>query len=427
MEVECEATDSKRSSAFAHVLNICVVLFDLSRLGEHVVHVGIVDVLGIADGSEGLEVKERSHLEVEAGLDAVVFFLDTCHAEVGERVRVVVVEVLPLCNVVEAAIVCIDVGVHPGILILIAELTAEHMLVAKVEHVVVADLRRDKCSVGHWWTPLVAYTNLEDVALAGIRHCPGVAAIGDFGVAQIAMTTHVGLTELAADHSLETSHLSCVGSPEQALHHLNLIVITELVAFVNERAEVVGSCCVEVVLHSWVIGRIGAERISVDVVEEGSTEQVVHGLIVTVAVAAQYQSAYESRALGNLSRQGGSHVDHQVVAVFGLDEVECIMALVGSLSVGIIESLPVNLAVGLACCPVVVRVVPALECRRVVAQRVSIPDVVVAAWQVLPVVRLRILCIGIVELGALVHRVLAKDRGGELHLVVDVPVPCGDG
>ena len=275
---------------------------------------------------------------------------------------------------VEAAIVCIDVGVHPCILILIAELAAEHMLVAKVEHVVVADLRRDKCSVGHWWTPLVAYTNLEDVALAGIEvdatlgtafaeacyTAVALRVVGSHTVAHIAMTTHVGLTELGADHSLETSHLSCVRSPEQALHHLNLIVVTELVAFVNERAEVVGSCCVEVVLHSWVIGRIGAERISVDVVEEGSTEQIVHGLIVTVAVAAQYQSAHESRALGNLSRQGGSHVDHQVVAVLGLDEVECIMALVGSLSVGIIESLPVNLAVGLACCPVVVRIAPAL-------------------------------------------------------------------
>ena len=315
------------------------------------------------------------------------------------------------------------------------------MFVAKVENVVVADLRRDECSVGHWWTPLVAYTNLEDMTLAGIEvdatlgtalaeACYTAVAlriVGSHTVAHIAMTTHIGLTELAADHGLETSHLSSVGSPEQALHHLNLIVVTELVAFVNERAEVVGSCCVEVVLHSWVIGRIGAERISVDVVEEGSTEQVVHGLIVTVAVAAQYQSAYESRALGNLSRQGGSHVEHQVVAVLGLDEVECIMALVGSLSVGIIEAIPVNLAVGLACCPVVVRVVPTLECRRVVAQRVSIPDVVVAAWQVLPVVWLRILSIGIVELGALVHRVLAKDRGGELHLVVDVPVPCGDG
>ena len=315
------------------------------------------------------------------------------------------------------------------------------MLVTEVENVVVADLRRDECCVGHWWTPLVAYTNLEDMTLAGIEvdttlgtalaeacyTAVALRVVGSHTVAHIAMTTHVGLTELSADHSLETSHLSCVGSPEQALHHLNLIVVTELVAFVNERAEVVGSCCVEVILHSWVAGRIGAERISVDVMEERSTQQVIHGLIVTVAVAAQYQSAHESRALGNLSRQGGSHVEHQVVAVLGLDEVERIVALVGSLSVGIIKSLPVDLAVGLACCPVVVRVVPALECRRVVAQRISIPDVVVAAWQVLPVVWLRILSIGVVELGALVHRVLAKDRGGELHLVVDVPVPCGDG
>ncbi len=50
------------------------------------------------------------------------------------------------------------------------------------------------------------------------------------------MATHVGLTKLAAYHGLETSHLSSVGSPELALDHLNLIVVTELVAFVNERA-----------------------------------------------------------------------------------------------------------------------------------------------------------------------------------------------
>ena len=315
------------------------------------------------------------------------------------------------------------------------------MFVAKVEHVVVANLRRDECCVGHWWTPLVTYTNLEYMTLAGIEvdatlgtalteACDAAIAlrvVGGHTIAHISMATHIGLSELSADHGLETSHLSSVGSPEQALHYLNLIVVTELVAFVNERAEVVRSGSVEVVLYSWVAGRIGAECISIDVMEERSTQQVIHGLIVTVAVAAQYKTAYECRALSNLSRQGGSHVEHQVVAVLGLDEVECIMALVGSLSVGIIEAIPVNLSVGLACCPIVVRVLPAFECILIVANSVWIPYIEVATWQILPVVWLWVLSIGIVELGALVHRVLAKDRGGELHLVVDVPVPCGDG
>ena len=160
--------------------------------------------------------------------------------------------------------------------------------------------------------------------------------------------------------------------------------------------------------------------------EERSTQQVVHGLIVTVAVATQNKSSYERRALGDLCRQGGSHIEHQVVVVLSLNEIERILALVGSLSVGIIEAFPVNLTVSLACCPIVVRIVPALECSRIIAECICIPDIIVATWQILPVVWLWILCVGIVELSALIHRVFTKDRCSELHLVVDVPVPCSD-
>ena len=54
------------------------------------------------------------------------------------------------------------------------------------------------------------------------------------------------------------------------------------------------------------------------------------------------------------------------------------------------------------------------------------PYIEVSRRHVLPVVWLWVLGVVVVEFGALVHRVFAKQRRSELHLVVDVPIPCSD-
>ena len=58
MEVQTETSYSERSSALAHIFNVCLVLHYFSRLRNHVVGCNIVQVLGITYGSDSLEVKE---------------------------------------------------------------------------------------------------------------------------------------------------------------------------------------------------------------------------------------------------------------------------------------------------------------------------------------------------------------------------------
>ena len=113
--------------------------------------------------------------------------------------------------------------------------------------------------------------------------------------------------------------------------------------------------------------------------------------------------------------------------MLSLQVVHGLLSVLGSLLVGVVESVPVYLAVLLACLPVVHGVVPAIPVVDVVSVLEVAPHVVVGRWHVLPVVWLRILGVVVVELGALVHGVFSEEGCGELHAVVDVPVPCGDG
>ena len=108
--------------------------------------------------------------------------------------------------------------------------------------------------------------------------------------------------------------------------------------------------------------------------------------------------------------------------------VHSVTALSCCVLVSIVEAVPVDLSVSLRCAPVVVRCLPvfvSLLCAiRVV---VAVPYVVVARRQVLPVVRMRVVGVVVVELCALVHRVFAEERRSEFRVLVEVPVPCEDG
>ena len=65
--------------------------------------------------------------------------LDAGQRVVGEGVLVVEVEALPLGDVGHAAIVSVDVGMHPRILILVAEFGAEHTFALQSGDKVVVD------------------------------------------------------------------------------------------------------------------------------------------------------------------------------------------------------------------------------------------------------------------------------------------------
>ncbi len=81
--------------------------------GTHVAHVGIVDVLGLAPGADGFQVEERGESEVQSQFHTIVFFLDAGHRDIGERVDVVEIEVLPFGDMVQSAVVGIQTGMQP--------------------------------------------------------------------------------------------------------------------------------------------------------------------------------------------------------------------------------------------------------------------------------------------------------------------------
>ena len=110
-----------------------------------------------------------------------------------------------------------------------------------------------------------------------------------------------------------------------------------------------------------------------------------------------------------------------------LQIVHGFLTILCSLLVRIVETVPINLSVRLACLPVIHCVIPTLPVVGVVAVLEVAPYIEVSRWHVLPVVWLWVLGVVVVELSTLIHRILAKQRRSELHLVIDVPVPCSDG
>ena len=97
--------------------------------------------------------------------------------------------------------------------------------------------------------------------------------------------------------------------------------------------------------------------------------------------------------------------DGEVVTMLCLEVVHSVLACKVGVLVGIVEAVPVDLAVSLRSLPVVVCILPvgeSLVCT--VSLVVLIPHIEVAA----PVVRLRVVRIVIVELRALIHRVASE-------------------
>ena len=116
---------------------------------------------------------------------------------------------------------------------------------------------------------------------------------------------------------------------------------------------------------------------------------------------------------------------HRII-VLSLHVVKCILAVGCSLAVSIVKAVPLNLAVLLVAPPVdsCLPIREGLCCA--VACIALIPHVIVATWKVLPVVRLWVLAVVIVQLCALIHRILSKKTCCQLHLLVDIPIPSED-
>ncbi len=116
---------------------------------------------------------------------------------------------------------------------------------------------------------------------------------------------------------------------------------------------------------------------------------------------------------------------HSII-VLSLHVVKCILTVGCSLAVSIVKSIPLNLAVLLIAPPVhsCLPIRESLCCT--IACIALIPHVIVATWKVLPIVRLWVFAVVIVQLSALIHRILSKKTCCQLHLFIDIPIPSED-
>ena len=106
-----------------------------------------------------------------------------------------------------------------------------------------------------------------------------------------------------------------------------------------------------------------------------------------------------------------------------LNVVECILSVCSSLTVSIVKSIPLYLAIFLDF-PPINSCIPIGKCLRcAVASVLLVPYVVIATWQVFPIIGLWIVGIVVVQLGAFIHRILSKQACRELCFVVNLPIP----
>ena len=139
------------------------------------------------------------------------------------------------------------------------------------------------------------------------------------------------------------------------------------------------------------------------------TEQILYCLVVAAVVCGCHHAEVYLLVLVNLVIERRRKRDGEVVTMLCLEVVHGILAGKIGVLVSIVEAVPVDLAVSLRSLPVVVCVLPvgeSLVCT--VSLVVLIPHIEVAAGQILPVVRLRVVRVVIVELRALIHRVASE-------------------
>ncbi len=231
-------------------------------------------------------------------------------------------------------------------------------------------------------------------------------------VAHLTFALHSSITQLGGNHIMQVAEVLGIACPEFAVVYKEVIVVSELVVFLNDTVRIV-----QVILHLVSIRSISADGISVHVVELCSTEQVLHRLIVHALVGSTDDTDVPSLVLVNLLVESRRKGDVQGIVVFSLDIIHGILSLSGSLLVAVVQAIPVNLAVCLCARPVVVSLPPISESRRVTVRSIGlVPDVIIATWHILPVVRMRVVGIVVVQLRALVHTVSAEH--GSCQLVV---------
>ena len=286
----------QRRATFAHILVDAYVIVVFSITGEHVSDVGIVHVLGFADGSQGFDVEVGTDFEVQAQFYSVIFLVDAGERNVREGVLGVIIEHRVLGGIVHPVIIGVQVGVEPAVLELVANLGTEVAFVFQVFREVVVDLRGRERRAGRRSFPLVAYTQNKSASLSEVEGGSGLAAAVEefcrsaftirviYGqtVPHLSVALHGGSTQSAVHEEVNAIDVDGVAGPCLCLVHEDVIIVAEAVAFINTLAAIVD------VVHSLgAIGCVGVFYVCVYIIEIGGAEQILQGLVVHALVGRQ--------------------------------------------------------------------------------------------------------------------------------------------
>ena len=109
-------------------------------------------------------------------------------------------------------------------------------------------------------------------------------------IAHVALTAHRDSAQAACYHPVQTPLVEDVVAPHVALVNKEVVVVPEDVALVNQATHIVGAHRVEVVLNLVGTSGVLAQGVSINIVESGGTEHVLHGLVVMTIIGREHKS-----------------------------------------------------------------------------------------------------------------------------------------
>ena len=121
-----------------------------------------------------------------------------------------------------------------------------------------------------------------------------VRVLGEESVAHVAFALHVVVAQSSREVVVDDAESLVVASPKGSLASFQSIVVSKLVTLVNQFAQSVRTCGVQVVLHAGVFGGIVAQRIEVGVVERVAAQHILQRLVVTSDVLSEHESHTQS-------------------------------------------------------------------------------------------------------------------------------------
>ena len=128
-------------------------------------------------------------------------------------------------------------------------------------------------------------SSVEELGCAALA----VGVVGSHTVAHLTVALHACSVHLGGGHQEPVSGLGRDTAPSRGLVHLNIIVISKHITFLDGCVALV-----QVILYPVVCVSIVADGVGVDVMIDGCAQHVFHGLVMTGVVRAELHTDVET-------------------------------------------------------------------------------------------------------------------------------------